>query len=115
MARVTATINVFDAIADPTRRAILDLLRDGERGVSALLESFRVTQSAISQHLAVLRNAGLVLVRKEGRQRLYRIEPSALKQVADWVAYYDKFWDERIDNLGRFLEKRHGRQGRKDP
>ncbi|RIK62401.1 MAG: transcriptional regulator [Planctomycetota bacterium] len=114
MSRVIAEASVFHAIADPTRRAILDLLRDGEQAVSSLLESFRFTQSALSQHLAVLRNAGLVLVRKAGRQRFYRLRARPLREVSEWVAYYDKFWNERLDNLGKYLEKAHGprrRQG----
>lgn len=108
MSRIVADASVFHAIADPTRRAILDLLRDGELAVSALLESFRFTQSALSQHLGVLRNAGLVLVRKAGRQRFYRLRAKPLKEVSSWVAYYDKFWTERLDNLGKYLEKEHG-------
>lgn len=115
MSRAVADASVFHAIADPTRRAVLDLLRDGEQAVSALLASFRFTQSALSQHLAILRDAGLVLVRKEGRQRFYRLRAKPLREVSDWVAYYDQFWTHRLDKLGQYLEKKHGRGISKDP
>ena len=101
-------LSPFDAIADPSRRAILDLLREGERCVSALLESFTFSQPALSQHLAVLRRARLVVVRKAGRQRLYRLNAAPLQAVHDWVEYYDRFWDQRLDQLGAHLEKSHG-------
>ncbi|HEY3203507.1 MAG TPA: metalloregulator ArsR/SmtB family transcription factor [Thermoanaerobaculia bacterium] len=78
--------DVFHAIADPTRRRLLDLLRDAERPVTDLLESFRMTQSAVSQHLRVLRDAGLVRVRRLGRERLYRVDRGAVRPLADWTA-----------------------------
>lgn len=117
MARVAASSNVFAAVADPTRRAILELLRDGELTVSALLEGVRAramkaTQSAFSQHLAVLRNAGLVRDRKVGRQRLYRVEAKPLEEVSAWIRYFDRFWEEKLDNLGRYLEREHGEHGK---
>lgn len=105
MSRAAADASVFHAIADPTRRAILDLLRDGERAASDLLTPFRISQPALSQHLAVLRRAGLVRPRKSGRRRLYSVEPAPLREVADWIALYDKFWTDRLDNLGRYLDR----------
>ena len=97
-------------MADPTRRAILELLRDGEQTVSTLLDgvhkrAMSATQSAFSQHLAVLRGAGLVKHRKEGRQRFYRVEPGPLEEVFDWISYFDKFWEEKLDNLGQYLDR----------
>ncbi len=77
---------LFHALADPTRRRLLELLRDAERPVTDLHEPFRMTQSAVSQHLRVLRDAGLVRVRRAGRERLYRAEASALRPVASWAA-----------------------------
>lgn len=97
---------MFHAISDPTRRAILELLREGERSVSALLEGFRISQPALSQHLAVLRRAGLVSNRRDGRRRLYSLRPEPLAEVMDWVAVFEPFWAERLDNLGRYLERR---------
>ena len=99
---------VFHAIADPTRRAILDLLREGERSVSSLLSGFRMSQPALSQHLAVLRRAGLVSNRRDGRRRLYSLRPEPLRQVVDWVGVFEPFWDERLDNLSRYLASRRG-------
>ena len=100
-------MTVFHAVADPTRRAILDLLMEGEKPVKALLAAIRATQSALSQHLAVLFRAGLVTVRAEGRLRIYAISPAPLIEVADWVARYEKFWNERLDRLGTYLDARH--------
>jgi DNA-binding transcriptional ArsR family regulator len=100
--------DVFAAIADPTRRALLRrLATDGEKNVSDLLEPFSISQPALSKHLRVLREAGLVLSRKEGRLRLYAIEARELRQVYDWVSEFEKFWDEKLDRLGTYLEKRN--------
>ncbi|MCA9287341.1 MAG: winged helix-turn-helix transcriptional regulator [Phycisphaerales bacterium] len=107
MPRPAADMTVFHAVADPTRRAILDLLMEGEKPVKALLAAIRATQSALSQHLAVLFRAGLVTVRAQGRLRIYAISPAPLIEVADWVARYEKFWNERLDNLGTYLDARH--------
>jgi DNA-binding transcriptional ArsR family regulator len=111
MSCVPAHASVFHAIADPIRRGILDLLRDGEQTVSALMDSLRrgrrrrVTQSAFSQHLAVLRRAGLVAARKEGRTRIYSFRAQPLTEVVEWIVAYDSFWTEKLDNLGRYLER----------
>ena len=94
---------VFQAIADPTRRALLDLLLESERPVKSLVERFTMSQPAISQHLRVLREAGLVSERRAGRQRLYRLEGEALAQVADWLAHYEEFWRAKLAALGRHL------------
>jgi len=95
---------VFRAIGDPTRRAILDLLVEGERSVNDLVDRFPMTQPAMSQHLKVLRGAGLVSARKAGRRRFYQLEPSPLRDVYDWVRHYERFWDQKLDALGRFLD-----------
>lgn len=116
MAVIPADHSVYHAIADPTRRAILDLLIEGERSVSAILERIRGSQSAISQHLGVLRRAGLVVSRPLGRKRLYSIRAEPLMEVSDWVAHFDRFWTERLDNLGDYLRKMHGpSSGKSDP
>jgi DNA-binding transcriptional ArsR family regulator len=78
--------DAFEALADPTRRRILELLGQSELPVAALAGSFRITQSAISQHLRILRDAGLVRVRPSGRSRLYRVGPARLREVSSWVA-----------------------------
>jgi len=95
----------FRAIADPTRRAVLDLLAQGERPVNDLVRRFRMTQPGLSQHLRVLRQAGLVSQRRAGRERLYRIRSKQLKLVADWVAQYERFWQRKLRALGDYLEE----------
>lgn len=100
----------FRAIADPTRRAILDVLRSGERTVSELLEPFEMSQPALSQHLKVLRQAGLVEQRRDGRRRIYRLDAEPLREVYDWVAHYERFWDAKLDALGRFLDQQEQKE-----
>lgn len=112
MARAAATVDVFHAVADSTRRRILDLLAEGERAVMELVSYFRISQPAVSQHLKVLRDVGLVRTRREGRQRMYSLNPEQLKIVAQWVAHYEKFWDERFENLARYLERTRPRLGK---
>jgi DNA-binding transcriptional ArsR family regulator len=104
MSRRSATKDVFHAIADPTRRRILDLLGSGEQPVSDLAHQFDVTLSAISQHLGILREVGLIEARQAGRERLYRLNATALKEVSDWVGHYERFWRERLAALGDHLE-----------
>lgn len=98
-------VDVFRAIADPHRRRILDLLRERERTVSELHRHFAVSQPALSQHLRVLRQAGLVRQRPEGRHRVYRLDPVQLAKVYDWVAHYEEFWSERLVALRRYLDE----------
>jgi DNA-binding transcriptional ArsR family regulator len=106
--RRRAAADVFLAIADPTRRRMLELLRDRERPAGELARSFRIAQPSVSQHLRVLREAGLVRTRRLGRKRLYEIRPRQLRIVVDWVAYFDKFWDQKLVALGQYLEKHDG-------
>jgi DNA-binding transcriptional ArsR family regulator len=96
----------FRAVADPTRRAMLDLLRDGERSVGSMCERFDITQPAVSQHLKVLREAGLVSVRRDGRIHYYRLEPLPLREVARWLDHYEQFWDDKLEALGTYLDAR---------
>ena len=105
-------MDVFHAVADPTRRRILDLLAAGERAVMDLVACFRISQPAISQHLRVLREVGLVRIRREGRQRMYSLSPQQLQIIAQWVAHYERFWDQRFENLARYLDRtRGGKEG----
>ncbi|PPS44133.1 helix-turn-helix transcriptional regulator [Chroococcidiopsis sp. TS-821] len=97
--------DIFYAIADPTRRAILDRLRDGEQPVKQLAEPFAMSLPAISQHLQILCEAGLVTQRREGRQRIYKLNPEPLQQVKNWVSHYEQFWQAKLDNLGEYLEE----------
>ena len=97
--------DVFRAVSDPTRRQMLELLRVRDRTVTELAEPFAMTQPAVSQHLRVLREAGLVDVRKEGRHRVYHLDPVPLQEVFDWVQYFEEFWREKLSELGRELDR----------
>jgi DNA-binding transcriptional ArsR family regulator len=96
---------VFCAVADPTRRALLDLLAQGEEPVNSLAERFAMSRPAISQHLAILLRARLVRARRVGRERRYRLRPKPLEQIYDWVAVYERFWTEKLGALGEHLRK----------
>lgn len=98
--------DVFRAIADPTRRAILDRLRAGPAPVNSLAADFRQSRPAISKHLRVLRQARLVVEQKSGRERLYELQPKPLQQVAGWIEGYRTFWQVSLTNLKRYLEER---------
>ena len=96
---------VFHAISDPTRRRLLDLLGKGERPVTVLAAPFAMTRPAISQHLRILRQAGLVRERRAGRERRYRLCAAPLRQVYDWVAHYERFWRTKLAALGEHLRR----------
>lgn len=96
--------SVFRAIADPTRRMMLDAMMDLEKSVSQLCELTHISQPAVSQHLKVLRDANLVTDRKGGRFRLYRVNPDALSEVDDWIAKYRVFWSSRLSKLEANLQ-----------
>jgi DNA-binding transcriptional ArsR family regulator len=105
MARAATTADAFNAVAEPRRRQILDVLADGERPVNDLVRRLRVPQPQVSKHLRVLREVGVVDVRNEGRQRLYRLNGRALKPIHDWVKGYERLWSERFDELDVVLEE----------
>jgi DNA-binding transcriptional ArsR family regulator len=110
----------FAALADPTRRAILARLTSGEASVTELTEPFEMSMPAISKHLKVLERAGLIARGREAQWRPCRLEARPLKDVADWVAHYRRFWEESFDRLDGYLrelrtkEKTHGRRQRKN-
>jgi len=106
--------DVYLAIADPTRRRLLDLLGAGERPVNALAAPFRMSRPAISQHLRILRRVGLVDVKKNGRERCYRLRGEKLREVFDWVAHYEQFWTEKLKALGKYLDRQEERDGNKE-
>ncbi|NUP12651.1 MAG: winged helix-turn-helix transcriptional regulator [Polyangiaceae bacterium] len=101
----TAEDKIFQALADPSRRAIFESLALGEAAVKDLTARFDISQPAVSQHLAALKEAGLVNGRREGRCVYYRVEPMGLKPLVDWIAHYRTFWAERMDRLEQLLEK----------
>ena len=104
MHRARADADVYRAIADPTRRAILDRLRAGPSPVNALAEDFRQTRPGISRHLRVLRQARLVSEQRAGRERLYQLQTGPLRQVAGWIEGYRAFWQISLTNLKHHLE-----------
>ena len=104
MSRARASVDVFHAIADPTRRAILDRLRDGGVAVADLASRFEMTRPAVSKHLRVLREARLVREEKEGRQHVYRLTPGPLRDLSQWVEGYRTFWSASLVSLKRHLE-----------
>jgi len=104
MARAATTADAFNAVAEPRRRQILDVLAGGERPVNELVAALGLTQPQVSKHLRVLREVGAVEVRDEGRRRLYRINGQALKPIHDWVKAYERSWTERFDRLDSVLE-----------
>ena len=103
-------MEIFDALADPTRRRILELLADGDRIAGELAEEFSLSQPAVSKHLRVLREAGAVSSRPRGAQRLYRLEPGALDEVDTWVRARRRAWEGRLDALARHLHARKRRR-----
>ncbi|HYP77887.1 MAG TPA: metalloregulator ArsR/SmtB family transcription factor [Polyangiaceae bacterium] len=104
MSAAAERYDVFRAIADPTRRAILDRLRAGPAPVNALALDFQQSRPAISKHLRVLREATLVTETKVGRERLYQLQPRPLQNVAGWVEGYRHFWLSNLENLKKYLE-----------
>ena len=96
---------VFAALADRSRRKIFESLTHGEAAVKDLTARFDLSQPAVSQHLAALKDAGLVQGRKDGRLVYYRVAPGGLKPLVDWMAHYQAFWTDRIDRLEQLLEK----------
>src|SRR5258708_26884915 len=104
MPRAELSADVFRAIADPTRRAILDRLRAGPANAGALAADFRSSRPAVSKHLRVLRHARLVIDTRVGRERLYAVDPVPLQQVAGWLEGYRSFWLDSLDRLKRNLE-----------
>jgi DNA-binding transcriptional ArsR family regulator len=104
MARAATTTDAFNAVAEPRRRQILDVLADGERPVNDLVRELGLAQPQVSKHLRVLREVGAVDVRGDGRQRLYRVNGRALKPIHDWVKAYERSWDERFEQLDVVLE-----------
>jgi DNA-binding transcriptional ArsR family regulator len=105
MARAATTTDAFNAVAEPRRRQILDLLAVGELPVNDLVALVDLPQPQVSKHLRVLREVGLVEVREEGRQRMYRLNGQSLKPIHDWVKTYEQSWNERFESLDELLEE----------
>jgi DNA-binding transcriptional ArsR family regulator len=115
MARVATTADAFNAVAEPRRRQILDLLAGGERPVNELVTLLGMSQPMVSKHLRVLREVGLAEVRGVGRQRLYRLNGRPLEPIHDWVKNYERSWSERFDRLDVVLQGLKENQEEENP
>lgn len=102
---MTDPTDVYHAIADPTRRKIIEILVDGDRPVNQLAASFEMSRPAISQHLRVLKTAGLVTESKIGRERLYSLEAARLEEIAVWLDRYRRFWNNKFSRLRKLVEE----------
>lgn len=105
MARATTTSDVFNAIAEPQRRQILVLLRDGERSVTEVALDLGMTQPGASKHLRVLREVGLVRDRRDGKQRFYDLDARGLRPVHEWAGGFERFWNESFDKLDAYVHE----------
>jgi DNA-binding transcriptional ArsR family regulator len=116
MAPTLTTLDAFNAVAEPRRRQVLDLLAGGERAVNDIVAALGLKQPQVSKHLRVLREVGLVSVREAGQRRLYKLNAERLRPIHDWVKGFERFWQESLDRLDDYLkelqkeEKTHGRQ-----
>jgi DNA-binding transcriptional ArsR family regulator len=111
MARAATTTDAFNAVAEPRRRQIIDLLAAGERPVNDLVAQLGLAQPQVSKHLRVLRQVGLVEARGEGRRRIYRLNGRPLKPIHDWVGAYERTWTERLDRLDAVLAELKEEEG----
>src|SRR5215470_7438042 len=105
VARTATTSDAFNAVAEPRRRQIIDLLADGERPVNDLVHLLGVAQPQVSKHLRILREVGAVEVRDDGRRRVYRLNGRALKPIYDWVKSYERTWSNRFEALDAVLDE----------
>jgi DNA-binding transcriptional ArsR family regulator len=99
-------LDVFQTLGDPTRRRIVEALRDGERQVNDVVEMAGVHQSGVSRHLRILHESGFVSVRADGQKRLYSLKPEPFRELDDWLRQYRKLWEARLDRFEVALEKR---------
>jgi DNA-binding transcriptional ArsR family regulator len=105
VARASTTSDVFNAIAEPHRREVLDALISGEKAVGTIVNDLSISQPQVSKHLRVLSQVGLVTCRADGRRRLYRLEPVPLRPLHEWVSKYEQAWNDRLDRLDDYLHE----------
>jgi DNA-binding transcriptional ArsR family regulator len=108
MAALSHKHDVFQAIADPTRRKLLRLLADKEMPVTVISGHFPISRTAVSKHLRILADAGLVKERKVGRETRYRLEPTPLLELKEWLSFYERFWDNKMAMLKHYVENGEG-------
>ncbi len=97
--------SIFRALADPTRREIISMLADGARPIGDIADEFAMTRPAVAKHLRILEEGGVITVHPKGRERINQLNPEALKTAADWLNYFDRFWDDRLAKLKEVVEK----------
>ena len=114
MARASTTSDIYNAIAEPRRRSIFELLCQGELPVNDLVAGLHMEQPSVSKHLRVLREVGLVTVRQHGRQRLYSANPNAIRAVHEWVAQFERYWSDQLDSIKTRAETAQQRKTRKN-
>jgi DNA-binding transcriptional ArsR family regulator len=100
------TQNVFRALADPTRRNIVQILAQEDMTIAQLTDRFDMTRAAVKKHLTVLSDGGLITVEARGRERINRLEPKGMAPVLDWLKFFDQFWDDRLSNLKEAIERK---------
>ena len=105
MARMSTSSDAFNAVAEPRRRQIIDLLAEGELPVNDVVKSLGIAQPQVSKHLRVLKDVGLVSVRGSGRQRVYRLNAERLKPIHEWTRTFERFWDHQLDRIARRAER----------
>ncbi len=110
MARAATTTDAFNAVAEPRRRQIVDLIGDREMSVNDIVEGMPISQPQVSKHLRVLKEVGVVGLRAEGRKRFYRLRPEALRPIHDWVSEYERMWADRLDRLDDYLGEVQGKE-----
>jgi len=113
MARAATTSDVFNAVAEPRRRQLIELLGSGERSVGQLADALGVAQPQASKHLRVLKDVGVVQVREEGQLRLYRLNGAALRPLHEWSSQFERFWNESFGRLDDLLERMKQREKEK--
>lgn len=102
--------DVFRLLAEPSRRRLLDALRDGERSVNDLVDRTHMSQPSVSKQLRILRDSGVVVLRPSGRQHLYSVQGRALREASEWLSYYERFWQEGLRRMDEALRPRAGRK-----
>jgi DNA-binding transcriptional ArsR family regulator len=110
VSRTTASQDVYRAVSDPNRRTFLNALLDGPRSFGELAELAPITKGAVSQHLSILAEVGLVQVNPDDRQRRYQLTPAPLHEIDEWIAAYRVFWEDRLDRLGEAVDRRSKRE-----
>jgi DNA-binding transcriptional ArsR family regulator len=111
MGRSSTTSDVFNAMAEAHRREVLDALMAGEKAVGEIVNDLSMSQPQVSKHLRVLSEVGLVRCRAEGRHRLYRLEPDRLRPLRDWLAKYERAWNDRMDRVDDYLKELQRQEG----